>query len=98
MRALACGVYWGDTFAPAIRDAVQSERDAEEAVRLARAIDWRAGESFALWELALWHGIRGSYRRAFELAQTGFRVGEEIEHRQWIAAGLCAVGAVCGDV
>jgi DNA-binding CsgD family transcriptional regulator/tetratricopeptide (TPR) repeat protein len=98
MRALEGGFYWGDTFAPARLDAVRSERDAEEAVRLARSIDWRAGESFALWELALWYGIRGSYRRAFELALTGLRIAEEIEHRQWIAAGLCSVGALYVDL
>jgi DNA-binding NarL/FixJ family response regulator len=98
MRALASGFYYGDTFAPAKLDAIQSERDAQEAVALARAIDWPAGESFARWELALWYGMRGDYRRAFELASSGLRIAEEIEHTQWIAAGLCSLGALYVDV
>jgi tetratricopeptide (TPR) repeat protein len=68
MRVLASGFYYGDTFAPAPPNAVQSELDAQEAVGLAQAIDWPAGESFARWELALWYGVHGQYARAFELA------------------------------
>jgi tetratricopeptide (TPR) repeat protein/DNA-binding CsgD family transcriptional regulator len=98
MRVLASGFYYGDTFAPARLDAIQSERDAQEAVALARAIDWPAGESFARWELALWYGLRGHYARALELAAGGLRIAEEIEHRQWIAAGLCSLGALYVDV
>jgi hypothetical protein len=56
MRALASGFFYGDTFARAKLDASQSELDAQEAVALARAIDWPAGESFARWELALSYG------------------------------------------
>ena len=98
MRALASGFYYGDTFAPAKLDAIQSERDAQEAVALARAIDWPAGESFARWELALWYGLRGHYAQAFELAASGLRIAEEIEHKQWIAGGLCSLGALYVDV
>src|SRR5207249_976921 len=85
MRVLASGFYYGDTFAPAVLDAAQSELDADEAIRLAASIDWPAGESFARWELALWYGMRGQYPRAFELGLAGLRIAEEIEHRQWIA-------------
>jgi DNA-binding NarL/FixJ family response regulator len=98
MRVLASGFYYGDTFAPAPLDPAQSEVDTDEAIRLAQAIDWPAGESFARWELALWHGMRGQYPRAFELAAAGLRIAEEIEHRQWIAAGLCSLGALYVDV
>jgi DNA-binding CsgD family transcriptional regulator len=98
MRTIDSGFYYGDTFAPARLDPIQSERDVHEALGLARAIDWRAGESFAMFELALAYGIRGSYRRAFELALSGLRVAEEIEHRQWIAACLCSLGALHVDV
>jgi DNA-binding CsgD family transcriptional regulator len=98
MRAIESGFYYGDTFAPARLDAIQSERDVQEAVALARAIDWPAGESFARWELALWYGLRGHYARGFELASSGLRIAEEIEHKQWIAAGLCSLGALYVDV
>jgi len=98
MRAIESGFYYGDTFAPARLDAIQAERDAQEAVALARAIDWPAGESFARWELALWYGLRGQYARAFELAGSGLRIAEEIEHTQWIAGSLCSLGALYVDV
>jgi DNA-binding CsgD family transcriptional regulator len=98
MRVLASGFYYGDTFAPAALDPAESERDAEEAIRLAQMIDWPAGESFVRWELALWCGMRGDYARAFELASAGLRMAEDIGHRQWIAAGLCSLGAIYVDV
>ncbi len=98
MRVLAGGFYYGDSFAPARLESVQSELDAQEAIRIAQTIDWPAGESFARWELALWYGMRGQYARAFELASAGLRIAEEIEHRQWISAGLCSLGVLYLDV
>jgi tetratricopeptide (TPR) repeat protein len=98
MRVLASGFYYGDTFASAPPDPAQSELDAQEAIRLAQAIEWPAGESFARWELALWYGMHGQYGRAFELASSGLNIAEEIEHRQWITAGLCSLGALYVDV
>jgi DNA-binding CsgD family transcriptional regulator len=98
MRVLASGYYYGDTFAPAPPDPAQSELDGLEALRLTQAIEWPAGESFARWELALWFGMHGQYARAFELASEGLRIAEEIEHTQWIAAGLCTLGALFVDV
>ncbi|HYW90487.1 MAG TPA: tetratricopeptide repeat protein, partial [Chloroflexota bacterium] len=98
MRVLAGGFYYGDTFAPAVLDPAQSVLEGDEALRLAREIDWPDGESFARWELALWCGMRGQYPRAFELASDGLRIAEEIEHRQWIAAALCSLGALYVDV
>jgi DNA-binding CsgD family transcriptional regulator/tetratricopeptide (TPR) repeat protein len=98
MRVLASGFYYGDTFAPAPTDPAQSELDALEAIQLAQSMEWPAGESFARWELALWCGTHGQYARAFELASGGLRIAEEIEHTQWIAAGLCSLGALYVDV
>lgn len=79
-------------------DAAKSELEGDEAIRLAQTIDWPAGESFTGSELALWHGMRGQYPRAFELASDGLGIAEEIEHRQWIAAALCSLGALYVDV
>jgi DNA-binding CsgD family transcriptional regulator/Flp pilus assembly protein TadD len=98
MRVLASGFYYGDTFAPAILDSIQCELDAQEALRIAQAIDWPSGESFARWELALWYGLHGQHARAFELASAGLRIAEEIDHRQWIAASLCSLGVLYVDV
>jgi DNA-binding CsgD family transcriptional regulator/tetratricopeptide (TPR) repeat protein len=98
MRVLASGFYYADTFAPAAADPARAELDIDEAIRLTRAMEWPAGESFARWELALWCGMRGQYPRAFELASGGLRIAQEIEHTQWIAAGLCSLGTLYDDV
>ena len=100
MRDIDTGFYWGDTFSAMSTgiDYTQVQHDTEEAVRLARSIEWPAGESFVCWEMALWQGPRGYYARAFELAQGGLRLAEEIEHTQWIAASLCCLGAIYLDV
>jgi hypothetical protein len=81
------------------------ERDAQEAIRLSRSIDQPAAESFASWELGLWYGFRGlaasrlaAYATAFELAQHGLRVAEEIDHRQWVAGALSTLGVLYLDV
>lgn len=42
--------------------------------------------------------MQGHYGRAVELASSGLRIAEEIAHRQWIAAGLCSLGALYVDV
>src|SRR5262249_55378015 len=76
MRDVDSGFYWGDTFAASATGVgrAQVERDAEEAIRLARSVEWPAGESFARWELAMWFGVRGHYARAFDLAYSGLQL------------------------
>jgi DNA-binding NarL/FixJ family response regulator len=98
MRNIGTGFYWGDTFAPSSLDLAQAECDTEEAIRLGQSIGWPAGESFARWEMALWYGPRGYYRRAFELASSGLGLAEEIEHTQWMAGALGSLGALYVDV
>jgi tetratricopeptide (TPR) repeat protein len=98
MRVLASGFYYADTLAPAPRDSIQNEVELQEAIRLAQVIDWPAGEAFARWESALWYGMRGQYARAFDMASGGLRIAEDIQHAQWITAGLCSLGALYVDV
>jgi hypothetical protein len=100
MRDVDTGFYWGDTFGVpgAGIDRSQVERDAAEAIRLARSIEWTAGESFVRWELALWLGVRGHYARAFELADSGLQLAENVEHTQWVAAALSSLGALYVDL
>lgn len=70
----------------------------EEAVRLAREIGWRAGEAFALFNLALCLGPLGEYAEALEAAQTALVCAEEIQHRQWITAAHAVLGMLYLDV
>jgi DNA-binding CsgD family transcriptional regulator len=69
-------------------------RDGEEAERVAHEIDWRAGESFPLWLLGLAHGSRGDFTRAFECAEAGLRIAEEIGHQQWRIGSRYALAAL----
>lgn len=59
---------------------------AEEALRLAQAVGWRAGECFAAHCLAEALAGRGTYARALEVARAGLEIAEEIRHEQWASA------------
>jgi DNA-binding CsgD family transcriptional regulator len=76
----------------------EATRSGEQALELARAIEWRAGEAFALFALARSLGLLGEYERALELARRSLRIAEEIEHRQWAAEAHWALGALHLDL
>jgi DNA-binding CsgD family transcriptional regulator len=73
---------------------VDAIRDGDEAVKVARDIDWSAGESFPLWLLGLAHGGHGDFARGFECAEAGLRVAEEIDHQQWKIGSRYALAAL----
>ncbi len=72
--------------------AAAGVRAGEEAVRLAREIDWRAGEAFARFMLGMAAGARGDYALALEHGQTALAIAEAIEHRQWMTAAHRLLG------
>jgi DNA-binding NarL/FixJ family response regulator len=92
-----CGAYHTDTAVAAV-DYERAVTAGERALRLSRETGWRAGESFALWNVANAIGPRGEYDRALELAHQSLAIAEEIEHRQWIVAALCAITAIYEDL
>jgi DNA-binding CsgD family transcriptional regulator len=94
LRTLIGGAYTVDRVPP----SMVVPADAESGLIMARNIGWRAGESFAAWELALWLGPRGEYARALDLATSALHIAEEIEHRQWMAGARCALAALHQDV
>jgi DNA-binding NarL/FixJ family response regulator len=94
LRTVIGGAYTFDRVAPSLPLPL----DAEAGLQLARTGGWRAGESFAAWELAMWHGPRGEYDRALELAATALDTAEEIEHRAWTCGARCALAAVHLDM
>jgi DNA-binding CsgD family transcriptional regulator/uncharacterized protein HemY len=73
-------------------------RDGEEAIALARQIDWRAGEAQELMYLGLGLGPRGQYGRALEATQACLAIAEEIGHRAWIAGGQFTLSAIYLDL
>jgi tetratricopeptide (TPR) repeat protein len=71
---------------------------AEEACRITGEIGWRAGEAYALLNLAICLGPQGEYARALDAARTGLSIAEEIEHHQWIAAAHAVLGMLHLDL
>jgi DNA-binding CsgD family transcriptional regulator len=67
---------------------------AEEAVAVARSIDWRGGEAYALMGLAFCLTGRGDYGRALEAARAGLAIAEDIEHHQWLIASRLALAGL----
>jgi DNA-binding CsgD family transcriptional regulator len=90
--------YVFDTTACPIIDLAACLHDADEALRLARQIDWRAGEASVLMYTGLALGQRGQYARAIEAAQQCIAIATEIEHRHWAMAGHWTLGAIYLDL
>ncbi len=69
-------------------------QDAAEALRLARQIDWLAGQAYT--ENTLAHTLLsfGEFGPALAHAQEAMRIATEIEHRQWVAATSYALGNI----
>lgn len=89
--------YHSDLVVPAVSQA-DSALDGEAAVQLARDIGWRAGEAYALLRLGSCLGAQGDYGRALGAATRALAIAEEIEHRQWMAAAGCSLGALYLDL
>jgi tetratricopeptide (TPR) repeat protein len=65
---------------------------AEESLRLAQVIGWRAGEAYALLMVGSnWLGA-GDFGRAEQAALRGQAVAAEIGHHQWLAAAGVMTG------
>lgn len=65
-----------------------------EALELARAIDWRAGEAFALQYLGQVLAYRGDYGQGLVSAQRGLELAEVIKHHQWQVWGHIVLGLI----
>jgi DNA-binding CsgD family transcriptional regulator/tetratricopeptide (TPR) repeat protein len=95
---LCAGTYQADTVPLAGTRAGELVGQGERAVRLAREIDWRSGEAYALLCLGLALGLLGDYIRALERVQQGMQIAQDIEHLQWQTLGHCAFGWIYLDV
>ncbi|HUY99123.1 MAG TPA: AAA family ATPase [Thermomicrobiaceae bacterium] len=86
------------TMSGADEDADRAREEGEEAVTIARALGWRAGEAYALSELAACLAAEGEYGRALATAREGLAIAEEIEHGQWQAVSQAALAVVHLDL
>lgn len=76
----------------AVAPAGECVRTGEEAIALAREIDWRSGESFAMTVLGLCCALAGDYDRALRLLHDGIDIARDIEHAQGLIVGLFGLG------
>jgi predicted ATPase/DNA-binding CsgD family transcriptional regulator len=99
MSALCCAQYLAN-------QAYVSERNrqpeciahAEEALRLARQIEWRSAEALVLTILGQALSANGEYGRALSSMQAGLALAQLIEHQQWQLNAHLVLGALYLDV
>jgi DNA-binding CsgD family transcriptional regulator len=88
---------WSATVWPVVA-AADCIRDGEEALRIARRIDWRAGEATALMYLAFGHSPRGEYQPALERARAAGEIAQEIDNSVCMVGAWVALGAIAFDL
>ncbi|HET7036169.1 MAG TPA: AAA family ATPase [Thermomicrobiaceae bacterium] len=96
--ALSAGSYQSDAGPTAPMASDEALSAVERAGTIAREIEWRAGEVFADLVAGMLCGSRGSYDRAVGLLNQSMALAEQIEHRQWIVACRCSLGALYVDL
>jgi DNA-binding CsgD family transcriptional regulator len=98
MLSTRAGTYELGTMAAAAAGLAAGRQAGERAIELARAIDWRSGEAFALAQLASVLGLHGHYARGLELAGRSLAIAEEIGHLQWLTLAHTALGELHLDM
>jgi DNA-binding CsgD family transcriptional regulator len=102
-NALGILALCGPSFQSSSTTPAESARITEElrsprAIRLAREIGWRAGESFLRFILGDCLVAHGEYDRALALGLEALAQAQEIDHLQWCAGSLRMLGALALDV
>jgi tetratricopeptide (TPR) repeat protein len=87
-----------DTMVAASTNVAELIQETHEALVIARTIDQRPAEAYALFQLALCLGSVGDYGRALTTAQQSLRIAEEIEHRQWQTAAHTVLGGIYSGI
>jgi class 3 adenylate cyclase/tetratricopeptide (TPR) repeat protein len=81
-----------DAVVPAPISLEESVAACEESLRIARAIDWRAGEAYTQLNLCWLLSTHGDLGQALRHGHAGLEVAQAIDHRQWITAAHFALG------
>lgn len=59
----------------------------DEALAIAREIDWRSGEAFATLGIGIHYTHIGRFREAANALAEGLRIAMEIKHNEWLTIG-----------
>lgn len=97
MTTLFSGSYQTNTL-ESVSNLVQTTKDAEEALELARKIGWRSAEAFALLTLAQSLGSKGEYIKALSYANESLSITLEIQHLQWLTFTHTTLGVLYLDL
>jgi DNA-binding CsgD family transcriptional regulator len=76
----------------------QATHEAEEGLRIARDMGWRAGEANALWILGLCTTSNGEFGRALDTASAALATAEDIGHSQWMTASRYTLGELAYEL
>jgi DNA-binding CsgD family transcriptional regulator len=76
----------------------EATHHAEEGLRIAREMGWRAGEANALWVMGLCLSASGDFGRGLASATSALAIAKDIEHRQWMAASHCTLGELAYEL
>lgn len=99
MLALCCDQYLANTYMVAHTNRLAlSLSYADEALALARAIGWRAGEGLALAVRGQVLAAGGSYGPALAALEAGLALAIEIEHQQWQINARLMLGVLYLDL
>jgi tetratricopeptide (TPR) repeat protein len=98
MATMRCTNYLSDTLIWLPTSNTACIHDAEEAVALARQIDWRSGEAFAHTFLGLGLASRGEYSHALTRGQAALDIALEIEHGLWMTFARFLLGSLSLDL
>jgi ATP/maltotriose-dependent transcriptional regulator MalT len=99
MLALCCEQYLANTYVVAAIDRTGISLAAiDEALAVARAIDWRPGEALALVVQGQIRCVRGMYGQALEAMQAGLTLAVALEHGQWQIVAHLMLGALYRDL
>jgi tetratricopeptide (TPR) repeat protein len=98
MLALNGATFDWHTAPPAPGDHGEWLAHAREAVDVARAIDWRAGESFALEVTGIVQAMHGEPGNGLAAIRQALEIARAIEHRQWSVAATNALGVIVLDL
>jgi DNA-binding CsgD family transcriptional regulator len=93
-RAMFSGGVNSGPIISAYRSSEDCVRDLTEALRLARQIDWSAGQAYAEYTAGQVFEVFGDFGTALAHARAALQIAISIEHRQWIAATYKALGRI----
>lgn len=96
--ALRSATYKTATLCLPLEKFSQANASREEALKIAREIESRSGEAYALWCLGGGLGTQGEYARAVAMAQASLAIAEEIQHQQWLTAANGILGMLYLDL